>query len=553
MLEKTLKHKVGLEHHGIRNTRRIFWNLPTSKLYEHIIQNKEGVLSHLGPVVVTTGEYTGRAPNDKFIVKEPSTQENIWWGVVNKAFSPEQFDALYSRVLAYIQGKNLYVQDCYAGAAPNHRLHIRAITEFAWHSLFARNMFIQITERSKLETYSPAFTVIDIPGFKAVPAIDGTNSEVFVIIDYGKQLVLIGGTAYAGEIKKSVFTILNYLLPTQSQVLSMHCSANMGADDNMAVFFGLSGTGKTTLSTDPDRKLIGDDEHGWDDQGVFNFEGGCYAKVIRLSPKAEPDIYRVTRLFGTILENVVVDPETRRLDLDDASLTENTRASYPLTHIENAQLSGMGGHPKNVILLTCDAFGIMPPVSKLTPEQAMYHFLSGYTAKVAGTEKGLSREPTATFSTCYGAPFMALHPSVYANLLREKIDKHQVDCWLVNTGWTGGSYGVGRRMPINHTRTMIHAILSGELIRVPTKPDPIFGLHIPESCRDVPKDLLNPRNTWKTPAAYDEKARELAGLFIEHFKNYQDTVAAEIRLAGPKIPGAVAVGKSRSNIKKLRK
>ncbi|MFQ5671526.1 MAG: phosphoenolpyruvate carboxykinase [Nitrospinales bacterium] len=553
MLEKTLKHKVGLEHHGIRNTGRIFWNLPTSKLYEHIIQNNEGVLSHLGPVVVTTGEHTGRAPNDKFIVKEPTTQENIWWGVVNKAFSPEQFDALYSRVLAYVQGKNLYVQDCYAGAAPEHRLHIRAITEFAWHSLFARNMFIQITERSKLETYKPAFTIIDVPGFKAVPAIDGTNSDVFVVIDYGRQLVLIGGTSYAGEIKKSVFTILNYLLPMQSKVLSMHCSANMGSDGDTAVFFGLSGTGKTTLSTDPNRKLIGDDEHGWDDQGVFNFEGGCYAKAIRLSREAEPDIYRVTRLFGTILENVVLDPETRRLDLDDASLTENTRASYPLTHIENAQLSGMGGHPKNVIMLTCDAFGIMPPVSKLTPEQAMYHFLSGYTAKVAGTEKGLSREPTATFSTCYGAPFMALHPSVYASLLREKIDKHQVDCWLVNTGWTGGSYGVGKRMSINHTRTMIHAILSGELNRVPTKPDPIFGLHIPESCRDVPRELLNPRNTWKTPAAYDAKARELAGLFIEHFKNYQNTVAAEIQLAGPKIPSAVAVGKSRSNIKKLRK
>ena len=518
-----------------------------------ISQLQNGSLSHLGPVVVATGKHTGRAPNDKFIVKEPSSQENIWWDVVNKGFSPEQFDALYSRVLAYIQNKNLYVQDCYAGAAPDHRLHIRVITEFAWHSLFARNMFIQITERSKLENHKPAFTIIDIPGFKAVPEIDGTNSEVFVIIDYGKQLVLIGGTSYAGEIKKSVFTILNYLLPVQSRVLSMHCSANMGSDDETAVFFGLSGTGKTTLSTDPYRKLIGDDEHGWDNQGVFNFEGGCYAKVIRLSPEAEPDIYRVTRLFGTILENVVFDPNSRRLDLDDASLTENTRASYPLTHIKNAQLSGMGCHPKNVIMLTCDAFGIMPPVSKLTPEQAMYHFLSGYTAKVAGTEKGLSREPSATFSTCYGAPFMVLHPSVYANLLGEKIDKHNVDCWLINTGWTGGPYGVGKRMPIKHTRTMINAILSGELNKATTKPDPIFGLHIPDSCGDVPQEFLNPRNTWKNPEAYDEKAAELAGLFIEHFKNYQDTVSSKIKLAGPRINNPLSSNKPKGNIKKLIK
>ncbi|MFQ5716927.1 MAG: phosphoenolpyruvate carboxykinase (ATP) [Nitrospinales bacterium] len=547
-----MKHKVGLERHGIRNVGRVYWNLMTPELYEHIIKNEEGILTQQGPIAVTTGVHTGRAPNDKFIVQDTSSHEDIWWGPVNKSFSPEQFDALYARVLAYIQGRNLYVQDCYAGADPEHRLRIRVITEYAWHSLFARNMFLQIHDRPKLETHNPAFTIIDVPDFKAVPAIDGTNSEVFVIIDYGKQLVLIGGTSYAGEIKKSVFTVLNYLLPTQSKILSMHCSANMGTGGDTAIFFGLSGTGKTTLSTDPHRKLIGDDEHGWSDNGVFNFEGGCYAKVIRLSKEAEPDIYHCTGLFGTILENVVVDHDTRHLDLDDASLTENTRAAYPLTHIQNAELSKVGGHPKNVIMLTCDAFGIMPPVSKLTPNQAMYHFLSGYTAKVAGTEKGLSREPSATFSTCFGAPFMALHPSVYANLLGEKIAKHNVDCWLVNTGWTGGSYGVGKRISINHTRAMVNAILSGELNQVPTKPDPIFGLHIPESCGDVPKDLLHPRKTWRRPEDYDAKALELANLFIDHFKSYRGSVADEIGKTGPKIPGAISLKKNQANIKKIR-
>lgn len=551
MPQKGLKHKVGLEQHGIKNTGQIFWNLSTPELYEHAVKRSEGHLAHLGPLVVKTGEHTGRSPNDKFLVQEASSQENVWWGKVNKSFSPEKFDALYSRVLAYIQGKDLYIQDCYAGADPNNRLHIRVITEFAWHSLFARNMFIQIRELSKLENHIPAFTIIDVPGFKAVPGIDGTNSEVFVITDFGKQLVLIGGTSYAGEIKKSVFTILNYLLPHNHEVLSMHCSANMGAKADTAIFFGLSGTGKTTLSTDPKRKLIGDDEHGWNDEGVFNFEGGCYAKVIRLSEEAEPDIYQCTRRFGTVLENVALDSDTRRLDLDDQSLTENTRAAYPLTHIENAELSGIGKHPKNVIMLTCDAFGVMPPVSKMTPEQAMYHFISGYTAKVAGTEKGMSREPTATFSTCFGAPFMVLHPSVYAKLLGEKIANHKVDCWLVNTGWTGGAYGVGKRMEIAHTRAMIDAILTGKLIKVPTKADPIFGLHIPESCPGVPAEVLNPRNTWKHPDEYDKKARELAALFVENFKEYQDGVSPEIRAASPR-PSASSPGKPRATIKKLR-
>ena len=546
-----LKHKVGLETHGIKNAKKIFWNFSTAELYEHIIKNDEGTISHLGPVVVKTGEHTGRSPNDKFIVQEPSSKENIWWGKVNRPFSVDQFDALFSRVLGYVQGKNLYVQDCYAGADPKFQLHLRVITEYAWHSLFARNMFIQIKDQEKLANHSPAFTIIDMPGFKASPTIDGTNSEVFVIVDFGKKLVLIGGTEYAGEIKKSIFSILNYLLPFNSDVLSMHCSANIGKKGDAAIFFGLSGTGKTTLSADPDRLLIGDDEHGWGDDGVFNFEGGCYAKVIKLSKKHEPEIYQCTRTFGTILENVIVDDVTRRLDLDDLSLTENTRAAYPLGHITNCVPSGKGKHPKNVIMLTCDAYGIMPPVSKLTADQAMYHFISGYTAKVAGTEKGMSREPSAIFSTCFGAPFMALHPSVYANMLGKKIAKHKVNCWLINTGWTGGPYGIGSRVEIAYTRAMIKAILKGDLSKIATHQDPIFGLHIPETCPGVPKEVLNPRNTWKNPADYDTQAQSLAGQFIENFKEYQKDVGKEVLAAGPKIVPSTS-GRGRGNIKKIK-
>ena len=551
MPQNVLKHKVGLETHGLKNLKKINWNLSTPQLYEHIIANKEGQLSHLGPVCVTTGEHTGRAPNDKFIVQEPSSQENIWWGKVNRPFSVEQFEALYSRILAYLQGKEVYVQDCCAGCDPEHQTHIRVITEHAWHSLFARNMFIQIRDMAKLENHDPAFTIMHVPDFKAVPAIDGTNSEVFVIVDFGRQLVLIGGTSYAGEIKKSVFSILNYLLPQKQSVLSMHCSANIGSKDDSSIFFGLSGTGKTTLSADPKRKLIGDDEHGWSDRGVFNFEGGCYAKVIRLSQESEPEIFECTRKFGTLLENVVLSKDARRLDLDDASLTENTRASYPITHINNAVLEGMGGHPNNVIMLTCDAYGVMPPVSKLTPEQAMYHFISGYTAKVAGTEKGMSREPTAIFSTCFGAPFMSLHPSVYADMLGERIDKHKVSCWLVNTGWTGGAYGVGKRIEIKYTRAMIKAILEGQLDNVETETDPVFGIQIPLVIKGVPKEYLFPRNTWKNPEAYDEKANELANQFIENFKEYENNVDKKILDASPK--PVAGKGKSAGKIHELRK
>ena len=551
MPQNVLKHKVGLETHGLKNLKKINWNLSTPQLYEHIIANKEGQLSHLGPVCVTTGEHTGRAPNDKFIVQEPSSQENIWWGKVNRPFSVEQFEALYSRILAYLQGKEVYVQDCCAGCDPEHQTHIRVITEHAWHSLFARNMFIQIRDMAKLENHDPAFTIMHVPDFKAVPAIDGTNSEVFVIVDFGRQLVLIGGTSYAGEIKKSVFSILNYLLPQKQSVLSMHCSANIGSKGDSSIFFGLSGTGKTTLSADPKRKLIGDDEHGWSDRGVFNFEGGCYAKVIRLSQESEPEIFECTRKFGTLLENVVLSKDARRLDLDDASLTENTRASYPITHINNAVLEGMGGHPNNVIMLTCDAYGVMPPVSKLTPEQAMYHFISGYTAKVAGTEKGMSREPTAIFSTCFGAPFMSLHPSVYADMLGERIDKHKVSCWLVNTGWTGGAYGVGKRIEIKYTRAMIKAILEGQLDNVETETDPVFGIQIPLVIKGVPKEYLFPRNTWKNPEAYDETANELSNQFIEKFKEDVYNEVKKILDASPK--PVAGKGKSAGKIHELRK
>ena len=532
MSAKGLKHKVGLEHHGIKNAKEIFWNLTTPALYEHISRNGEGQLSHLGPVVVATGQHTGRAPNDKFIVKEPTSQDDIWWGKVNKPFGVEQFDALYGRILAYLQNKSLYVQDCCAGADQEKQLHIRVITETAWHNLFARNMFIQIKDLDNLANHVPEFTILHVPSFQAVPSIDGTNSEVFVVVDYSKQLVLIGGTYYAGEIKKSVFSVLNYLLPKKHSVLSMHCSANIGSDGDSAVFFGLSGTGKTTLSADPNRDLIGDDEHGWSDKGVFNFEGGCYAKVIRLSEQAEPEIYQCTRQFGTILENVVMDPVTRRLNLDDASLTENTRASYPITHIKNAVPDGMGANPKQVIMLTCDAYGVMPPVAKMTPEQAMYHFISGYTAKVAGTEVGV-KEPQATFSACFGEPFMPMHPGVYADLLSTKMAEHGATAWLINTGWSGGAYGVGSRMKIRHTRAMLNAALDGDLDAVEYVKDERFGFEVPMECPNVPSEVLQPRSTWGDKGAFDATADKLAAMFNENFARYAEGVSEAVNASAP--------------------
>jgi phosphoenolpyruvate carboxykinase (ATP) len=517
----------GLDVEGIR-TERVRWNLPAAALYEEAVCRQEGVIAAGGPLVCRTGLHTGRSPNDKFVVREPSSEANVAWGKVNRPMEPAQFDALYRDLISTLEGRELFVQDVFAGADPKYRLPVRVITELAWHSLFVRNLFIVDPEAPHL----PQFTVIDSPTFKADPKRHGTNSDVVIAVHFGRQLVLIGGTSYAGEMKKSIFTVLNYMLPLRD-VLSMHCSANAGAKGDVTLFFGLSGTGKTTLSSDPERMLIGDDEHGWSDHGVFNFEGGCYAKTIRLSADAEPQIYETTRRFGTVLENVVVDPESRTLDLDDDRLTENTRAAYPISFIDNAVASGLGGHPGNVVMLTADAFGVMPPLSRLSPEGAMYHFLSGYTAKVAGTEKGVT-EPKATFSTCFGAPFLPLAPSRYARMLGERIARHRSRVWLVNTGWTGGPYGVGKRMKIGYTRAMLRAALSGALDEVPYECDATFNLDIPTSCPGVPTEVLRPRNTWTDGAAYETQAGRLARMFIENFKAFGDDVSADVIAAGPR-------------------
>ena len=536
-VQGTIQSSYGLENHGINNVNAVYWNLSTPRLYEEAIRRSEGRMAHLGPLVVRTGQYTGRAPKDKFVVQDEYSNEKVWWGAVNQPLDEAKFEALKRRLLAYWQGRDLFVQDCYAGADPSFRLPIRVINEHAWHNLFARNMFIQATP-AELANHVPEFTILHAPNFHAIPEVDGTRSEVFIVVNLKQRMVLIGGTQYAGEIKKSIFSVLNYLLP-QQHVLSMHCSANVGEQDDVAVFFGLSGTGKTTLSADPQRTLIGDDEHGWSDSGVFNFEGGCYAKVIRLSPEGEPEIYDTTRRFGTILENVGVDSASGRIDLNDDSLTENTRAAYPISHIPNASRTGQAAHPNNIVMLTADAFGVLPPIAKLTPEQAMYHFLSGYTAKVAGTEKGVT-EPTATFSACFGAPFMTLPPTVYAELLGEKIAQHQVNVWLINTGWTGGPYGVGSRMKLAHTRAMVHAALEGTLVDVPMQVDPIFGLAIPTSCPGVPREVLNPRNTWADPVAYDAQAMKLANMFRANFKAFAGSVTPEVLAAGPQTEGVQA-------------
>jgi phosphoenolpyruvate carboxykinase (ATP) len=519
----------GLEREGIQ-TDSVRWNLNTAALYEEAIRRDEALIAAEGPLACRTGQHTGRSPNDKFIVREPSSEAEIAWGKVNRSMEPAQFDLLHRELLGWLTEKELFVQDCYAGADPKYRLPVRIITEFAWHSLFVRHLFIVDPGN---EPHVPQFTVIDSPGFKADPSRHGTNSDVVIAVHFAKRLVLIGGSSYAGEMKKSIFSILNYLLPLQN-VLPMHCSANVGATGDTALFFGLSGTGKTTLSSDPERSLIGDDEHGWSDRGIFNFEGGCYAKTIKLSAEAEPQIYATTKRFGTVLENVVVDPETRELNLDDARLTENTRAAYPIHFIENAVLSGQAGHPQNVVMLTADAFGVLPPISRLSPEAAMYHFLSGYTAKVAGTEKGVT-EPKATFSTCFGAPFLPLAPSRYAKMLGERIAQHKSRVWLVNTGWTGGPFGVGRRMKIGQTRAMIRAALAGALDSVKYEKDPIFYLDIPTSCPDVPADVLKPRNTWADGAAYDAQAAKLARMFVENFQAFEGGVSAEVLAAGPNI------------------
>jgi phosphoenolpyruvate carboxykinase (ATP) len=520
-----------LESYGIKAPARVYWNLTSPELYEEIARRNEGILSNYGALIVDTGEHTGRAAKDKAIVREPGSEDKVFWGDVNKDFPQDKFNALRDRMMAHATGRDLFVQDTYVGADAKYRLPIRVINELAWHSLFARTMFISNSQNA--EPHQPEFTIINFPSFQADPQRDGTRSPTFILMDFSQRLVLIGGTSYAGETKKSGFTLMNYLLP-QKGVMSMHCSANIGADGDVAIFFGLSGTGKTTLSADPERRLIGDDEHGWSHDGVFNFEGGCYAKVIKLSEEAEPDIYRTTKMFGTILENVVYDPSTRVIDLDDARKTENTRASYPLTSINNIVPEGRAGNPRNIIMLTADAFGVLPPVSRLSPEQAMYHFLSGYTAKVAGTERGI-KEPEATFSTCFGAPFMVLHPGVYADLLGKKMAQHNAACWLINTGWSGGPYGVGQRMKISYTRAMIRAILNGELATVETTPDSTFGVGVPVSCPGVPTEVLQPRNTWADKEAYDRQAADLARRFNKNFEKYQAGDSEAVRAVAPKI------------------
>ncbi len=519
------KHPV--EKQGINNYTRVFYNPTAPELYEPAIRRQEGLLAHRGPLVVRTGQFTGRAPNDKFIVREPVSEDKIWWSEVNRPFDPQHFERIHHRMLAYLQGKEIYVQDCFVGADPNYQLPIRIITERAWHSMFARNMFLRIIDKDILSQFVPEYTVIDAPHFSATPELDHTNSAAFILLHFGLKLVLIGGTGYGGEIKKSIFTVMNFLMP-QRGVLPMHCSANVGKNGASAIFFGLSGTGKTSLSADPDRQLVGDDEHGWSDRGIFNFEGGCYAKVIRLSPEAEPQIYRTTRMFGTVLENVTIDVAMRRLDLNDATLTENTRAAYPIDYIQNTVASGMAPHPKDVVMLTCDAFGVLPPISKLTTEQAMYHFLSGYTAKVAGTEAGVV-EPQVTFSTCFGAPFMALPPAVYARLLADRITEHNSTCWLINTGWTGGGYGKGERIAIEYSRTMAHAALNSALQNVEFVREPYFGLYIPAECPGIPTQILNPVNTWEDKAAYEQKAEELRGRFRSNFTRFESEVDGEVR------------------------
>ncbi|MEM9290385.1 MAG: phosphoenolpyruvate carboxykinase (ATP) [Acidobacteriota bacterium] len=528
----------GLDSYGLQGTGTAYWNLPVAQLYEHAVRRNEAIIAAEGPLVAYTGSHTGRSPNDKFIVRESSSEGDIWWGDVNRGVDESVFDGLEEKVVAYLKDKDLFVFDGHAGADPRYRLPVRIITQKAWHNLFARNMFVREQDGSVLESFEPGFVVIDAADFQADGERDGVNSSTFILVNMARRLVLIGGSQYAGEIKKSIFSVMNYMLPKQG-VMSMHCSANYENEnaDNVAIFFGLSGTGKTTLSADPERTLIGDDEHGWSDDGVFNIEGGCYAKVIRLDPQGEPEIYSTTKRFGTILENVVLDTETRQLDLNDDQHTENTRASYPIGHIAHVDEKGVAGHPKNVIFLTCDAFGVLPPISRLDHAEAMYHFLSGYTAKVAGTERGVT-EPTATFSACFGAPFMPLHPGEYARLLGEKIRRHGSKVWLINTGWSGGpANGNGSRMKLAFTRRMVEAALAGELDNVETVVDPVFGVQVPVAVDGVPNELLIPRNTWDDPQAFDQAAAKLAQMFQENFEQFADGVDEEVRGAGPSAEG----------------
>jgi phosphoenolpyruvate carboxykinase (ATP) len=520
-----------LSHQHIATHAQLHWNFGTSALVEEAVRRGEGQLSSHGALVVETGKHTGRSANDKFIVRDAETENSIWWGKSNKAMTSEHFAALKADFLAALADKSeLFVADLFGGSQPEHRVNVRVINELAWHNLFIRTMLVR-PDAAALADFVPEYTIIDLPSFQADPERHGCRSETVIAVNFSEKLILIGGTAYAGEMKKSVFGLLNYLLP-QDGVMPMHCSANIGPAGDTAVFFGLSGTGKTTLSADASRTLIGDDEHGWSDSAVFNFEGGCYAKMIRLDPEAEPEIFATTRRFGTVLENVVMDPETRALDLNDASKAENTRGAYPIEFIPNSSAENMGPVPQNIIMLTADAFGVLPPIARLTPEQAMYHFLSGYTAKVAGTEIGVT-EPEATFSTCFGAPFMPRHPSVYGNLLKERIAKGGVRCWLVNTGWTGGKYGEGHRMPIKATRALLNAALDGSLNEAEFRIDPNFGFAVPLAVAGVDSAILDPRSTWADTARYDATATHLVKLFIENFAQFADHVDQNVRDAAP--------------------
>jgi len=522
---------IGLAKQGLHPSGDVHWNLIAPELMQAAARRNEGEFAEMGPFVARTAPHTGRSPNDKFVVREESSEQDVDWGKVNQPHSPEKYALLLADTRAYLDAATeLFVEDLYCGADPNYRLSVRYVSPNAWHMAFVRNMFIR-PELSDLPTFDPNFTVLHAPEFQADPAKHATCTGTFIVLNIAERTILIGGTRYAGELKKSMFTVMNYLLPKQG-VLSMHCSANLGKDGDTALFFGLSGTGKTTLSADPERSLIGDDEHGWSDEGVFNFEGGCYAKVINLSPEGEPDIYRTTQMFGTILENVILDPATKRVKFEDQSITENTRASYPLSYIPNNVPSGRAGHPKNVVFLTADAFGVLPPIARLTGDQAMYYFLSGYTAKVAGTERGVT-EPQATFSACFGAVFLVWHPTKYAYMLGDLLEKHKSSVWLVNTGWSGGAYGVGKRMKLEYTRAMINAALSGKLEYANFRTDPVFGLSVPTAIQEVPTEVLEPRGTWSDGAAYDAQAAKLAGMFRENFKKFSGASEA-VRNAGPK-------------------
>ena len=521
---------IGLSRQGLNPRGTVHWNLIAPELFQAAVRRAEGEFAEMGPFVAITTPHTGRSPNDKFVVKEPTSDKDVDWGKVNQPLTPDKYQLLLADVRKYLNDREeLFVEDLYCGADPAYRLSVRYVSPNAWHMAFVRNMFIR-PELTDLPTFDPNFTVLHAPEMQADPARHGTRTSTFIVLNIAERTILIGGTRYAGELKKAMFTVMNYLLPKQG-VLSMHCSANIGKEGDTALFFGLSGTGKTTLSADPKRGLIGDDEHGWSKDGIFNFEGGCYAKAINLSPEGEPDIYRTTQMFGTVLENVVLDPATKKVRFADQSITENTRASYPLHYIRNYVEGGRGGHPKNVVFLTADAFGVLPPIARLTPQQAMYFFLSGYTAKVAGTERGVT-EPQPTFSACFGAAFLVWHATKYAEMLGALLRKHGSSVWLINTGWTGGAYGAGKRMKLSHTRAMVNAALHGELTDVPTETDAVFGLAVPTEIKGVPPEVLQPRRTWKDPIAYDAQAKKLADMFRKNFEKFGDVDPA-IRNAGP--------------------